>query len=40
LVIGGLFLKSKNLLAWWNIILLVLALTVLEFFFMSSQKRK
>jgi hypothetical protein len=40
LLIGALFLKSKSLLAWWNIVLLVLALTVLEFFFISYQKRK
>lgn len=40
LVIGALFLKSKSLLAWWNIVLLVLALTILEFFFISYQKRK
>lgn len=40
LLIGGLFLKSKNLLAWWNIVLLVLALAILEFFFISYQKRK
>lgn len=39
LVIGSLFLKSKNLLTWWNIIFLILALTVLEFFFISYKKR-
>lgn len=40
LIIGSLFLKSKSLLAWWNIVLLVLALTILEFFFMSYQNQK
>ncbi len=39
LVIGSLFLKSKNLLTWWNIIFLILGLTILEFFFISYKKR-
>jgi hypothetical protein len=39
LVVGSLFLQSKSLLTWWNIILFVLALTVLEFFFISYKKR-
>lgn len=39
LVIGSLILKSQGILTWWNIIFLVLALTVLEFFFMSYKKR-
>jgi len=39
LVIGGLLLKSKNLLTWWNVLFLVLALTVLESFFLSYKKK-
>ncbi len=39
LVIGSLILKSQGIFTWWNIIFLVLALTVLEFFFMSYKKR-
>lgn len=39
LIIGSLFLKSKNLLTWWNIVFLILALTVIEFFFISYKKR-
>lgn len=39
LVIGGLFLRSHGILAWWNVGLLVLALTVLEFFFISYKKK-
>ena len=35
LIVGLLFLQSKQLLTWWNILLLVLALTILEFFFIS-----
>lgn len=39
LVIGSLFLKSKNLLTWWNIVFLILALIVLEFFFITFKKK-
>jgi len=40
LLISSLFLKSKNLLTWWNVIFLVLAVVVLEFFFMSYNKKR
>jgi len=33
-----LFLQSKSLLAWWNLLIIVLALCLLEFFFLSSSK--
>ena len=39
LIIGWIFLKSQNLLQWWNLLLFILILAALEFFFMSSQKR-
>jgi hypothetical protein len=39
LIVGSLFLQSKSLLTWWNIILFILALTVLEFFFISYKKK-
>lgn len=39
LVIGSLILKSQGVLTWWNTIFLILALTILEFFFMSYKKR-
>ncbi|MAF13395.1 MAG: hypothetical protein CMI53_00675 [Parcubacteria group bacterium] len=39
LIIGWLFLRSQGLLRWWNILLLILILTALEFFFISSQKK-
>ncbi len=35
LITGSLILQSLSLLTWWNIILFILALTVLEFFFIS-----
>ncbi len=40
LVIAALFLKSHDILAWWNIFLLIVALTILEFFFISYNKKK
>ncbi len=40
LVMGWAVLKSYNLLQWWNLILYMLVLTVLEFFFISSQKQR
>lgn len=38
LIVGSLVLQSHKLLTWWNIILFILALTVLEFFFISFKK--
>ncbi|MFA6422607.1 MAG: hypothetical protein WCV92_04375 [Candidatus Buchananbacteria bacterium] len=38
LIVLVLFLQSKSLLAWWNLIFIVLALGLLEFFFLSGQK--
>lgn len=40
LLVGSLFLKSKNLLTWWNAVFLILALTILEFFFVSYKKKQ
>jgi len=39
LIIGLLFLQSQRLLTWWNIILFILALTILEFFFISFKRQ-
>ena len=36
--VGVLFLQSKNLLTWWNILLLVIGLGILELFFLSYRK--
>ncbi|PIY78796.1 MAG: hypothetical protein COY82_00570 [Parcubacteria group bacterium CG_4_10_14_0_8_um_filter_35_7] len=38
-IVGSLFLESKDLFTWWNITFLVLFLTVLEFFFISQRRR-
>lgn|SRR3989344_725781 len=40
LILGWAFLKSQNLLRWWLVLLFILILTVLEFFFISSQKQR
>ncbi|MFA5413817.1 MAG: hypothetical protein WC348_04785 [Patescibacteria group bacterium] len=40
LVIGGLILKSQRILTWWNILFLLLALIVIEFFFISYAKKR
>lgn len=39
LILGWAFLRSYDVLRWWNLILLILILTILEFFFISSQKK-
>lgn len=39
LVVVALFLQSRSLLTWWNALLIVAALTVLEFFFISAKVR-
>lgn len=36
-LIGSLLLQSKSLLAWWNILLFVLLVSILELFFLSSR---
>ncbi len=40
LVIGSLILKSQRILTWWNIVFLVLALVIMEFFFISYEKKR
>ncbi|MFA6526176.1 MAG: hypothetical protein WCT26_02055 [Candidatus Buchananbacteria bacterium] len=37
-IIGALFLQSKHFLTWWNIIILVLGIGILEYFFLSYKK--
>lgn len=39
LVSFALYLNSKELLTWWNALIIVAALTVLEFFFISTKIR-
>ena len=40
LVVGALFLKSKDILTWWNTLFLVMAIVVSELFFVSYHKTK
>ena len=39
LIVCWMILKSQNISNFWNTLLLILILTVLEFFFLSRQKR-
>lgn len=39
LIVGALFLESKDFLTWWNILFLILALTLLEFVFISFKRK-
>lgn len=39
LISSTLWLQSQRLLTWYNVILLILGLTVLEFFFISRQSK-
>lgn len=38
LIVGMLFLQSQNFLTWWNVILLVLGVSILEFLFLSVRR--
>ena len=38
LIIMVLFLQSKSLLTWWNIILLIVGVSILEFLFLSTKR--
>lgn len=37
ILIGSLILQSHALLAWWNILIFIAGVTILEFFFLSSR---
>jgi hypothetical protein len=39
LVVAALFLQSKQLLTWWNMVFLIIALTFLEFAVLAYQQR-
>ncbi len=38
LVTGALFLQSQELLTWWNLVLLVVGITLLELFLLTSRR--
>lgn len=39
LIVISLFLQSRNLFSWLNLLLLIIGLTILEFFLISYKKR-
>lgn len=39
LVVAALGLQARDLLTWWNLLILLVALTVLEFFFLSLRNK-
>ena len=38
-IVGVLFLQSKRFLTWWNLIILILAVTLLEYLFLSLKRK-
>jgi hypothetical protein len=40
LPVGGLILQSRNLFTWWNTIIFIGALTVIELFFVSISRKR
>lgn len=38
MVVGALFLQANSLLTWWNLGLLIIGLTLLEFFWLSGRR--
>jgi len=40
LIIGWAILKSNSLLRWWNLLLLIAILTIIEFFYISTDKQR
>ena len=40
LIIVGLFLQSQGLIAWWNLLILLIILTSLEMMFLKNSKEK
>ncbi|MEK7168053.1 MAG: hypothetical protein AAB791_03580 [Patescibacteria group bacterium] len=39
LIVGVLFLQSQHFLTWWNLLLLVVAVTIIEFFCLSLRRQ-
>jgi len=39
-ICAGLYLMSKNLLTWWNVMFFILGISLLEFFFISLKRLK
>ncbi len=39
-IVGVLFLQSKQFLTWWNLIILICGITLLEYLFLSLKKKE
>ena len=39
LAVGALVLRSRDLLSWWNCLLLIIVATVVEFIFISLERK-
>ena len=40
LLIASLVMQSRSILTWWNAVLMVMALTMLEFFFVTARAKR
>lgn len=40
LLTGSLFLQGQRLLVWWNTLLFIFLLSVIEYFFLTAEERK
>ncbi len=40
LVVASFFLKSQELLTWWNLLLLILILTLIEYFSLTMRRKE
>lgn len=40
LLTGSLFLQSQRLLVWWNILLFVFLLAIVEYYFLAKEERR
>ncbi|NMB48747.1 hypothetical protein GYA13_04945 [Candidatus Kuenenbacteria bacterium] len=40
LLTGSLFLQGQRLLVWWNTLLFIFLLSVIEYFFLTSEEKK
>jgi hypothetical protein len=40
LLTGSLFLQGQRLLVWWNTLLFILLLSIIEYFFLTAEEKK
>lgn len=39
MVVGSMFLQANKLLTWWNLALLILGFTLVEYFYLTARRR-